>query len=155
MSSLEISVINKLHFPLALALPRQIRCSSLGKAAIVLFLIGACVLLASCSGGATVWSAQVKSPDATWIASARTVQYGGPGNAGLYTYVYLNAKGSSRSPVMMLLFDDEYVTPGNRTHVKMTWVTQKHLEIAYKSGVTIEYQAIKYSGIDVSVKQVK
>jgi hypothetical protein len=64
---------------------------------ISLIIVAVCLLGFGCEYS-TVWKAEVRSPDGSWIASARTVQGGGPGTAHLDTIVYLQQINSSGTP---------------------------------------------------------
>lgn len=81
------------------------------RIAIPLLVVAIFASLAGCHASGTIWAADVKSPNGLWLASARTVEYGGPGNAGLFTYVYLKPTSGSQSMVQILEFDDYYVNP--------------------------------------------
>jgi len=59
------------------------------RTAITFVVIGICVLGAGCQHVATTWSAEAKSPDGLWAATARSQQWGGPGTAYDATTVYL------------------------------------------------------------------
>ena len=67
-----------------------------------LIVVGVCVLLSACQGPPTVWTAEVRSPDGLWLASARTVQNGGFGSANIDTSVYLKRTNVSESPMQFL-----------------------------------------------------
>jgi hypothetical protein len=75
----------------------------------VFLLITSVALLASGCGSAveTVWSVEVPSPDHQWIASGRTDQISGPGNADLSTGVYLKRINRSDPAATVLLFQNE------------------------------------------------
>jgi hypothetical protein len=48
--------------------------------------------------------AEARSPYGPWVASAFTTEYGGPGNAGLYTRVYLKRADLRQAPTEILGF---------------------------------------------------
>jgi hypothetical protein len=52
----------------------------------------------------TIWSAEARSPDGLWLATAHTVQHFGPGTAGIVTSVYLKRTNDSNSPTEILGF---------------------------------------------------
>jgi hypothetical protein len=117
-----------------------------------LITIAACVLLSGC-GPKTIWSAEARSPDGHWVASARTDQYSGPGNAGLYTTVELRRTSGQKSPMEILLLDYQSAYP-SEANVKMIWLTPSHLEMAYNTHADIDFQAVKCAGIDISVREL-
>ncbi|MGB6679567.1 MAG: hypothetical protein WBE44_22925 [Terriglobales bacterium] len=120
-----------------------------GKAASLL-VIGVCIVLSSCNPK-TTWSVEVPSPDGSWIASARTDQYSGPGNAGLYTGVYLRRTRGQKDPMEILLLDQQETGP---ITVKMNWLTPSHLEVTYTDNPTVDFQAVKAAGIEISVREL-
>lgn len=117
-----------------------------------LITIAVCVLLSGC-GPKTIWSAEARSPDGHWVASARTDQYSGPGNAGLYTTVELRRTSGQKSPLEILLLDYQAAYP-SEANVKMIWLTPSHLEMAYNTHADIDFQAVKCAGIDISVREL-
>ena len=119
-----------------------------GKA-IALLSITVCVSLSGC-GPKTIWSAEARSPDGHWVASART-QYSGPGNAGLYTTVELTRTSGQKSPMEILLLDYQAAYP-SEADVKMIWLTPSHLELAYGVHATFDFQVVKCAGIDISAR---
>ena len=85
--------------------------------------------------------------------SARTEQFGGLGTAGVFTAVYL--KQSGQSPVMILSLSNESAYPLGITAVNMTWITPSHLSITYKGHATINFQAVKCAGVEITVEKVE
>lgn len=112
--------------------------------------VSVCALLSACSNVATIWSTEVRSPDGQWRAIARTDQYSGPGNAGLYTTVTLKRTKGPKSPIDILAFTQD----AKSIDLKMNWLTPLHLEVTYKQPAVIDFQAIKCAGIDISVRDV-
>jgi hypothetical protein len=113
-------------------------------------IVGVCLLLSACrSNPTTIWSAEARSPDGHWVASARTDQYRGPGNAGLYTTVELMRTSGQKSPMQVLLLDQQET--GEIT-LKMNWLTPTHLEVAYTKHPSLDFEAVKCAGIDVSTR---
>ena len=47
-------------------------------------------------------------------------------------------------------FSDESAYPANAANVKMRWVTNSHLDVAYAEGLKINFQAIKAAGLDIT-----
>jgi hypothetical protein len=102
------------------------------------------------------WSEQVKSPDGIWLATARSEWGGGMGGSYDVTIVALKIINGSQPPVQILLFSHEYPT----MNLKMDWLGPKHLNVKYGPSarpgddVSIEFQAIKCAGIEISVQDV-
>jgi hypothetical protein len=117
-----------------------------------LITIAVYVLLSGC-GPKTIWSAEARSPDGHWVASARTDQYSGPGNAGLYTTVELRRTSGQKSPMEILLLDYQAAYP-SEANVEMIWLTPSHLEMAYNTHADIDFQAVKCAGIAISVREL-
>ena len=86
-------------------------------------------LVAGCSGGETIWSTEVKSPDGQWIAIGGTDQYSGPRNAAVMTAVYLQrALGDKRGDAVVSFSDDQ--SPADaRVIPAIEWLTPKHLQM--------------------------
>jgi hypothetical protein len=118
----------------------------------------------------TIWKAEVRSPDGLWIASVRTIQNGGFGSAGINTIVYLKKSGDLRPPVAVLDFDCPGPPPrpyvltnanaGGTIDLKMSWVTQSHLLVTYRSHVAygrhpdLSFQVVKFNDISISVRDL-
>lgn len=116
------------------------------------FTVASCALLSGCRDkGTIIWSKEMRSPDGRWLATAATRQWSGPGNAYVATTVYLKEKDSQEPPVEVLGFSNDSAYPSGVTNVTMDWVTPKHLNVTYGSHATLDFQAIKCSGIDISV----
>lgn len=98
----------------------------------------------------TIWSTEAQSPDGRWVAIARTDQYSGPGNAALLTTVQLKRTKGPRDPIEVLLFMQD----AKSIDLKMSWPTPSHLKVTYKQPAVIDFQAIKCSGVDISVQDV-
>jgi len=127
------------------------RCA---RYALWLIALGTCVLMFGCrDDGTTIWAKEVRSPDGHWLATAATKQWSGPGNAYVATSVYLKGTDSSQPPTEVLGFSNDSAYPSGVTNVTMEWVTPKHLNVAYGSHATLDFQAIKCAGIDISVSE--
>jgi hypothetical protein len=91
-----------------------------------------------------------------WIASARSQQWSGPGNAYDATTVYLKWIKGSRPPTEVLEFSHQYAT----MNLEMEWVTPTHLNVTYGPSarpgdqVSLDFQVVKIGGIDISVRQL-
>lgn len=111
--------------------------------------LAACALASCDKNPVTIASIDLKSPDGGWIALARTEQYSGPGNAGLYESVWLERTAGKRDAIEVLLLDEENPPP---VDVKLQWLTPSHLEIAYREPATVDFHLIKYASIDISLR---
>lgn len=129
---------------------------SAGLRAVLLALFGLCVLGVSCQDVATTWSAEARSPDGQWLATARTQQWGGPGTAYDATTVYLKKVNTGEAPTRVLVFSHQYST----MNLKMEWRAPTHLEVKYGASarpgdhVSLQFQVVKMSGIDISVQEL-
>jgi uncharacterized protein YceK len=112
--------------------------------------VAVCALLSGCSNVATIWSTEVRSPDGRWLAKALTEQHSGPGNAILQTTVFLKPTQGPKEPIEVLLFTQD----AKSIDLTMNWLTPSHLEVTYKQPAVIDFQAIKCSGVDISVHDV-
>jgi len=126
------------------------------RTAISLIIIGVSVLGSGCQDVATIWTAEARSPDGYWLASASTVQHGGPGTAGIITSVYLKRTNVSQSPMEVLGFscNGPASRPGGTINLTMKWVTPSHLEVAYDGHPDLYFQVVKIGGIDISVRDL-
>ena len=125
------------------------------RKALLLATFGACVLGVGCNGeGDMIWSAEARSPDGSWIASASTVENGGFGTGSIQTLVYLKRTSVSTPPEAILSFFHD-ASPGGRTiHLTMNWKTPSHLEVTYDGHANLGFQVAKYAGIDISVRDL-
>ena len=113
-----------------------------------------CLLLAGCgSNQATIWSAKAKSPNGQLVAFAQTTQYGGPGTAYVGTVVYLKQQRNSQPPLLILGFVNDSAYPAGITSINLRWLSNSQLDVAYKSGATIDFQAIKALGVAISAHE--
>lgn len=117
------------------------------------FLIfGVCVSASSCGGPKTTWSAESRSPDGKMVLRARTIQASGIGTGNIGTFVDLNWTSGSQSPTIILAFSDGLDGPGDK-NVEMKWLNPTHLDLTYRGTRTIDFQAVKAHGIDITVRQ--
>jgi hypothetical protein len=86
------------------------------------------------------------------LASASTEQFGGPGTAAVETSVYL--KQNSQPPVEILELSNDSAYPSGITNVGMNWVNPTHFEVTYQGHATLNFQAVKCAGIDISVRDL-
>ena len=124
------------------------------RRAVSLVILGVCIFGSGCREHQTIWSAESRSPDSNWLANASTVQHSGPGNAGLYTSVYLKRTNDSSSGEEVLGFSHDPTSQSNTIDLKMTWITPSHLEVDYNGHASLYFQVVKYAGIDISVRDL-
>ena len=118
-----------------------------------LLIFGVCVSASSCDGPKTTWSAESRSADGKMVVRARTIQPSGIGTGNIGTFVDLNWTNGSQSPTIILAFSDGSDEPGDK-NVEMKWVSPTHLDLTYRETRTIDFQAVKAHGIDISVRQL-
>ena len=113
----------------------------------------ACVLILSGCGAAThtVWRTQSTSPDGQWIAGAKTEQTSGPGNAAIYTSVYLKRAQGSAAEESVLLFRNELTKESGKIDLALLWAAPDQLEVLVSKLPTFDTQVTRYAGIDISV----
>ena len=124
--------------------------------AISLIIIGVCALVFGCRDYDVVWSAESRSPDGYWLATAREERGGGFGNAYDSARVYLKEIKSSRPPVEILEFSvGSLASQSGKLNLAMKWETPSHLDVTYNGhAATLDFQAVKYAGIDISVRDL-
>ena len=84
------------------------------------------------------------------IAHARTIQPSGIGTGEIGTFVDLNWTSGSQSPTVVLAFSDGADQPGGDKSVGINWLSPTHLELTYKGQRTIDFEAVKCHGVDIS-----
>jgi len=134
---------------------------------------GARVLLAFCISGIgchrvpTIWKAELKSPDAAWLAIAHTEQDGGFGSAYIGTSVDLestNRTFNNGKPFNVLDFEcpgpaaHPYVldsaNAGGTIGLQMKWRDSSNLEITYDGNAKVNLQVVKYAGVSISLRDL-
>ena len=50
-------------------------------------------------------------------------------------------------------FSDEYETP-DKTMVGMKWLTPTHLEVTYRNPRDVNFQAVKWASIEISLRDL-
>ena len=109
-----------------------------------------CASLVGCgSDQAIIWSTKSASPNGQITASASTTQIAGPGINSVDTTVYLEQTKVAR-PVLILSFSNQSAYPAGVTAVTLHWLSNSQLEVTYKDGATIEFQAVKAIGVAIS-----
>lgn len=107
-----------------------------------------CVLVAGCRDVKTIWSTESSSPDGRWVAAAHTDQYGGPGAAGIMSTVSLRQVKGRQDRIEILQLSQD----ATGVDLKLSWLSPTHLEITYKQPASVDFQAIKCGGIDITVR---
>ena len=112
-----------------------------------------CALVVGCgSDHATIWSTKTASPNGQLTASASTTLNSGPGNDWVGTTVYLEQTKVAR-PVLILSFSNESAYPTGVTAVALHWLSNSQLDVTYKDGARIEFQAVKAIGVVISTRK--
>jgi len=76
-------------------------------------------------------------------------QFGGPGTAGLLTYVHLFRSNTGDKPIDILTLDDKSV---DTAEVQMRWVGDRRLEVRHFPESEVIFQVVKCCGdITISV----
>lgn len=126
-------------------------------ARITIFAIGtvACLLASGCDPAhETIYSTEARSQNGFWIASDKTVRYSGPGNAAVISSVYLQRADKSNPPVEILEFFHD--GPGSQAGIglAMKWVDPAHLAVSYNGHASIDFQAVRAAGVDISLQDL-
>ncbi len=122
--------------------------------ALPLLIFVVTVLLLGC-GPKTTWSAEAKSPDGLWLATAQSEQWSGPGNASDGTFVYLRWTKGSEPQTEILAFDHQYAT----MNLNMKWLTPTHLDVSYGPSarlgdqINLDFQVVKMGGITITTHE--
>lgn len=117
-------------------------------------MLYACVSACGCKNTQTVWSTKAVSPDGKFVATARTSANSGFGIDGIpATFVYLNWATGSQKPMEIMEFANESV-PSNIGKVEIKWISPRHVEIAYSAGQDIEFQAVRFDDVCISLRDV-
>lgn len=127
----------------------QPRAFAILCAVVTLVLLDACGIATR-----TLWSVQAPSPDGSWIATARTDQTSGPGNADIETGVYVGRPGDSAEPISVLLFENQPQQSGREIALKLNWLTPSHLEVVVTRVPAFHYRVASYAGVQISVRQL-
>lgn len=102
----------------------------------------------------TIWKAETRSPDGQWFASAQTDQRSGLGTDGSVTSVYLRPVNESRPPVQILSSSQNEHAQTSLIGLKMKWTDGTHLDVSYREHPNLDFQAVKYAGINISVQDL-
>lgn len=120
---------------------------------VLLLTFGPCFLMLGCGRSQTVWSTESRSPDGKVIANASTAVSGKGLSvvSNTITNVYLQWAKGSRGKTSVLELADATDDPVN-TRVEMNWLTPTHLELTIKGNQSVTFQAVKWDGIEISVR---
>jgi hypothetical protein len=112
-----------------------------------------------------VWKAALSSPDGDRIATADTVQNGGPGNAEIHTTVFLQARNSKAPPQEVFGIECEGPIPhpytldnvannGGCVGLTMVWSSPNKLHLSYEAtpGNQVGLQVVKLSNVEITVE---
>jgi len=123
---------------------------------ISLIIIGACGFGSGCRNYDLVWSAEARSPDGNWLATAKEEKGGGFGNAFDTMSVYLKRIKSPDHPVEILEFSVGSSTgQSGELDLTMKWETPSYLNVTYNGrAATLYFQVVKCAGIDISAIDV-
>jgi hypothetical protein len=130
------------------------RCRTSGRLAVCLAMwlaaVLLCVVASGCKDVKTIWSTESRSPDGQWVALAHTDQYGGPGAAGIVSTVSLRQIKGRQDKIEILQLSQD----ATGVDLKLNWLTPTHLEITYRQPASVDFQAIKCGGIDISTRDL-
>jgi hypothetical protein len=108
----------------------------------------------SCRNTERTWSAEAKSPDGRYVVTAETLRPGGWGTgAPAQTTVDLNYTSGHQDSAEIFTFVGGPDEPDGM-NVGIKWLSPTQLELTYKGSPTIEFQAVKCRGVDISVREV-
>jgi hypothetical protein len=117
---------------------------------VLLLTLELCIFLSGCKAP-PVSSAETKSPDGKLVATAHTFANSGFRGGPPTTFVYLSWATGSQSPTLILS-----LTGGSDvavdTKVEMKWLDPTHLELKYKEGQSVDFQAIKWGDVNISLQ---
>jgi len=117
--------------------------------AVLLLTFGACAFISGCKAS-PIWSTESRSPDGKMAATAEAFTNGGFVAPGPPTArVYLKQTAGSQKAMLVFAFSEG---PPDGMQVNMNWLTPTHLELTYEGRHTIDFQAVKYAGVDISVR---
>jgi len=89
-----------------------------------------------------------------WVASALSIQTGGPGTAYAGTTVCLNQRNEPSRPILMI--SQQFAT----INLRMRWLDSAHLELAYGPSthagdkVSVDFQATRFASVTISLRRL-
>ena len=117
-----------------------------------LLSLGFCLLTISCRNTERTWSAKAKSPDGRYVVTAETLRPSGWGTgAPPVTVVDLNYTSGHQSSSEILTSTSNSDEP-DAMNVGIIWLSPGLLELTYKDHPSIEFQAVKCRGVDISIR---
>lgn len=128
---------------------------SFARSTILAAMAATCLLTSGCDPAHEIISStESRSPNGYWVASDSTVRYSGPGNAAVISSVYLQRTDKSKPPVEILEFFHD--GPGSQTGIGLTmrWADPSHLSVAYNGHASIDFQAVKAAGVNISLQDL-
>ena len=115
-------------------------------------VLGLCLCAAACDNSDPDWKFERKSPDGYWVAEADNIHTAGLGTATDTTYVRLKrSSDSDKDETLVLDLDTGSIQTGG---VELNWLSNRHLEVVYGKGSTVEFQAIKLVDVEISLRPV-
>jgi hypothetical protein len=113
----------------------------------------------------TVWKDSVPSPDGLYVATVDTIQNGGFGSASIETSVYLAEVGRPEQPTQIVGLScdgpmprpyvlDNVANKGGSVHMTVKWVTPTHLLVTYEGHAEIDFQAVKFGKIEITLQNL-
>jgi hypothetical protein len=127
-----------------------------GSCAVVCLLAVSVCGVFGCQDSKTTLAAEARSPYGPWVATAFMTEQGGPGNAGLYTEVYLKRTDLRQAPTEILSFSvGEQASQDGALNLTMKWESPSRLEVTYNGrAATLYFQVVKCAGIDILTRDV-
>jgi hypothetical protein len=116
---------------------------------LVLTVFGIC----GCNLGKPTWTISTKSPDGKFIATANSYINSGWGTDSADTEVDLNYTTGSQKPTNVLVLPDVRYNSTDPALLRLTWHDSTHLQIDYYGHEEPTFQAIKFAGINISLRQ--
>jgi len=88
------------------------------------------------------------------MATSYKLETSGIGTGDAATHVYLNWTTGSQSATIILSINDGLDPSKSDNGVGMNWTTPTHLELRYTGPRTIDFQAVKCHGVDISLRDL-
>lgn len=84
------------------------------------------------------------------VATAEEFANGGFASAGPpSTFVYIRHTAGSEKPMLVFAFSEG---TDESMRVKISWASPTHLELTYGGQHTVDFQAVRYAGVDIDVQ---
>jgi hypothetical protein len=101
-----------------------------------------------------IWSTESRSPDGKMVAIAQKFSNSGfaaPGPDAAFVYLRLTTEPE---PGTLILALSEGGLEAQGGDIRLDWLSPTHLEVTYPGQQNIDFQAIKYAGVEISIQQV-